>query len=126
MCDYEKIYEIASQKYDVIVADIVSNVFSFSPNIVFFVVGSFPNIFTSLIFESLLFISEFLPAFVPKINSKDYLKNGKVSFLPTVNSDKSQIDGLVVNLYAKSSIPNGKGGFKTYAELTDSEIEQEM
>ena len=74
----------------------------------------------------LLFISEFLPAFVPKINSKDYLKNGKVSFLPTVNSDKPQIDGLIVNLYAKSSIPNGKGGFKTYAELSDAEIEQEM
>ena len=74
----------------------------------------------------LSFVSDFLPAFVPKVDSKDYIKHGKVSFLPTVNSDKSQIDGLVVNLYAKSSIPNGKGGFKTYAELTDSEIEQEM
>jgi hypothetical protein len=46
--------------------------------------------------------------------------------LPTVNSDKTQIDGLLVNLNAKSHIPNGNGGFKTYLELTDSEIEEEM
>ena len=74
----------------------------------------------------LCFINDFVGGLIPNPDSQSYLKNGHVSFLPTVNSDKSQIDGLLVNLYAKSHIPDGKGGFKRYVELTDAEIEQEM
>lgn len=73
----------------------------------------------------LAFIKDFLSGFVPS-SSNEYLKSGRVSFLPTVNSDKPQIDGLIVNLFASTHIPNGRGGFKTYLELSDSEIEQEM
>lgn len=69
----------------------------------------------------LSFINDFVSAFVPNPNSESIIKDGKVSFLPTVNSDKTQIDGLLVNLNAKSKV-NGK----TYLELTDSDIEQEM
>jgi hypothetical protein len=54
------------------------------------------------------------------------LRGGKVSFLPTVNSDKPQIDGLLVNLNAESHIKKADGTFKKYIELTDLEIEQEM
>lgn len=74
----------------------------------------------------LCFINDFVAGLIPNPDSKSYLKEGRVSFLPTVNSDKSQIDGLLVNLYAKSHISDGMGGFKRYIELTDSEIEQEM
>ena len=74
----------------------------------------------------LSFMNDFIAGFVPNPSNNTHLKNGHVSFLPTVNSDKSQIDGLLVNLNAKTRIPNGRGGFKTYMELTDSEIEQEM
>ena len=74
----------------------------------------------------LCFINDFVAGLIPNPDNKSYLKEGRVSFLPTVNSDKSQIDGLLVNLYAKSHISDGKGGFKRYIELTDSEIEQEM
>jgi hypothetical protein len=69
----------------------------------------------------LSFINDFVSAFVPNPNSESIIKDGKVSFLPTVNSDKTQIDGLLVNLNAKSKV-NGK----SYLELTDSDIEQEM
>ena len=74
----------------------------------------------------LSFINDFISGFTPNFDDTAYIKNGRVSFLPTVNSDKTQIDGLLVNLRAKSRIPDGRGGFKTYMELTDSEIEQEM
>ena len=74
----------------------------------------------------LSFINDFIAGFILDPSRNSYLKNGKVSFLPTVNSDKPQIDGLLVNLNAKSHISDGKGGFKTYMELTDAEIEQEM
>ena len=74
----------------------------------------------------LAFISDYLGSLLPNDDNNSYLKNGRVSFLPTVNSDKPQIDGLLVNLYAESHIPNGVGGYKLYVELTDSEIEQEM
>lgn len=74
----------------------------------------------------LSFINDFISGFIPNPEDTAYIKNGRVSFLPTVNSDKTQIDGLLVNLHAKSRISNGKGGFKTYMELTDSEIEKEM
>ena len=74
----------------------------------------------------LSFINDFVSGFIPNPEDIAYIKNGRVSFLPTVNSDKTQIDGLLVNLYAKSRISDGKGGFKTYMELTDSEIEKEM
>ena len=74
----------------------------------------------------LSFINDFISGFIPNPENTSYIKNGKVSFLPTVNSDKTQIDGLLVNLNAKSHIPNGNGGFKTYLELTDSEVEEEM
>ena len=74
----------------------------------------------------LAFINDFVSGFLPNPDSGNYLKDGKVSFLPTVNSDKSQIDGLLVYLHAKTRIPNGKGGYKTYIQLTDSEIEEEM
>lgn len=74
----------------------------------------------------LAFINDFVAAFAPNSNNSAYIKNGRASFLPTVNSDKSQIDGLLVNLNAKTRIPNGKGGFKTYLELSDSDIETEM
>ena len=69
----------------------------------------------------LSFINDFVSAFVPNPNSESIIKDGKVSFLPTVNSDKTQIDGLLVNLNAKSKV-NGK----SYLELMDSDIEQEM
>lgn len=72
----------------------------------------------------LSFINDFLAGYIPGGDS--YIKNGRVSFLPTVNSDKPQIDGLLVNLNARTKISNGRGGFKTYLELSDSEIEQEM
>lgn len=72
------------------------------------------------------FISDFLSAFVPDPDDNDFFKNGKVSFLPTVNSDKPQIDGLQVNLYAESGIKDNNGKYKRFIELTDSEIEQEM
>lgn len=74
----------------------------------------------------LSFINDFISGFIPNPEDTAYIKNGRVSFLPTVNSDKTQIDGLLVNLHAKSRISDGKGGFKTYMELTDSEIEKEM
>lgn len=74
----------------------------------------------------LSFINDFIAGFIPNQDPNSYIKDGHVSFLPTVNSDKSQIDGLLVNLHAKSSIKNGTGGFKKYLELTDREIEQEM
>ena len=72
---------------------------------------------------ALSFINDFIASFVPDPDSNSYIKNGRASFLPTVNSDKTQIDGLLVNLNAKTKISNGN---KTYLELTDSEIEQEM
>lgn len=75
---------------------------------------------------ALSFINDFIASFVPDPDSNSYIKNGRASFLPTVNSDKTQIDGLLVNLSAKTRIPNGRGGYKTYLELTDAEIEQEM
>jgi hypothetical protein len=71
----------------------------------------------------LSFINDFLAGFVPKTNDLNYLKQGRISFLPTVNSDKPQIDGLLVNLYAKSHIQNPNGTFKSYIELSDFEIE---
>ena len=74
----------------------------------------------------LAFISDYLGSLLPGTSENSYLRKGRVSFLPTVNSDKSQIDGLLVNLYATSHIPNGIGGYKLYVELTDTEIEQEM
>ena len=74
----------------------------------------------------LSFINDFVSAFIPNPDENAYIKNGKVSFLPTVNSDKTQIDGLLVNLNAISRIPKEGGGFKTYIELTDAEIEKEM
>ena len=74
----------------------------------------------------LAFINDFLSGFIPNPNDLNYLRNGKVSFLPTVNSDKPQIDGLLVNLYAESHIKKEDGTFKRFVELTDSEIEQEM
>ena len=73
----------------------------------------------------LSFINDFVASFVPNPDEA-YVKSGRASFIPTVNSDKTQIDGLLVNLNARTTIPNGRGGFKTYMELTDSEIEQEM
>ena len=75
---------------------------------------------------ALSFVNDFIASFVPNPDSDSYIKNGRVSFLPTVNSDKTQIDGLLVNLNAKTRISNGRGGFKTYLELTDADIEQEM
>jgi hypothetical protein len=69
----------------------------------------------------LSFINDFIAAFVPNPSSESIIRDGKVSFLPTVNSDKTQIDGLLVNLHAKSKV-NGK----SYLELTDADIEQEM
>ena len=75
---------------------------------------------------ALSFINDFIASFVPDPDPNSYIKNGRASFLPTVNSDKSQIDGLLVNLNAKTRIHNGNGGFKTYLELTDADIEQEM
>lgn len=74
----------------------------------------------------LSFINDFISGFIPNPEDTAYIKNGRVSFLPTVNSDKTQIDGLLVNLHAKSRISDGKGGFKSYMELTDEEIEKEM
>lgn len=74
----------------------------------------------------LSFINDFIAGFVPNQDDLSFIKNGKVSFLPMVPSDKVQIDGLPVNLRAQSRIPKEGGGFKTYMELTDEEIEQEM
>ena len=74
----------------------------------------------------LAFVNDFVSGFILNPEGTTYLKNGRVSFLPTVNSDKTQIDGLLVNLYAKSKIQNPDGTYKTYIELTDAEIEQEM
>ena len=74
----------------------------------------------------LSFINDFVAGFVPNPDDLTYLKNGKVSFLPTVNSDKPQIDGLLVNLYAESPIKNENGTFKRYIELTNDEVEQVM
>lgn len=74
----------------------------------------------------LSFINDFMSAFVPNPDDLTYLKNGKVSFLPTVNSDKPQIDGLLVNLYAESPIKNADGTFKRYIELTNGEVEEVM
>jgi hypothetical protein len=71
----------------------------------------------------LSFINDFVAGFVPNPDDLTYLKNGKVSFLPTVNSDKPQIDGLLVNLYAESPIKNENGTFKRYIELTNDEVE---
>ena len=72
------------------------------------------------------FIKDFVSGFVLNPDTSDFVKNGQVSMLPTVNSDKVQIDGLLVQLKSDSRIANGKGGFKHYMELTDAEIEQEM
>ena len=74
----------------------------------------------------LAFVDDFVSGFILNPDGTTYLKNGHVSFLPTVNSDKPQIDGLLVNLYAKSKIKNPDGTYKTYIELNDIEIEQEM
>lgn len=74
----------------------------------------------------LSFINDFVAAFVPNPDPNSYIKNGHVSFLPTVNSDKSQIDGLLVNLSAKSSIKTVDGKVLSYIELSDSQIEEEM
>ena len=72
------------------------------------------------------FIKDFVSAFILNPDPSDFVKDGLSSMLPTVNSDKVQIDGLLVQLSAESSISNGRGGFKHYMELTDAEIEQEM
>ena len=74
----------------------------------------------------LSFINDFVAGFVPNPEDSAYVKNGRVSFLPTVNSDKTQIDGLLINLHAPSKIKGPDGRYKTYMELTDAEIEQEM
>lgn len=74
----------------------------------------------------LSFINDFIAGFIPNPDDNSYIKNGRVSFLPTVNSDKTQIDGLLVNLHAKSRILDEFGRPKSYIELSDSEIEAEM
>ena len=74
----------------------------------------------------LSFINDFIAGFIPNPDDNSYIKNGRVSFLPTVNSDKTQIDGLLVNLHAKSRILDEFGRPKSYIELSDSEIESEM
>ena len=75
----------------------------------------------------LSFINDFIAGFIPNPDGNAYVKNGRVSFLPTVNSDKTQIDGLLVNLHAPTRFRDPDTGRpRTYMELTDSEIEQEM
>jgi hypothetical protein len=72
-------------------------------------------------------LNDFISAFVLNPNSNTYLKNGKSAQLPTVNSDKPQIDGLLTQLYAESNTNYENSlKLKPYIELTDIELESEI
>lgn len=67
------------------------------------------------------FLCDFIAGLVPNPGNNQFIKNGKTSQLPTVNSDKPQIDCLLTVIKAKSHTYG-----KTYAELSDIELENEM
>ncbi|MCF0115889.1 MAG: hypothetical protein HUJ56_11090 [Erysipelotrichaceae bacterium] len=60
---------------------------------------------------------DFLAGYTNVNNNTKIFNNGVCGFLPTVNSDKSQIDSLVCNLKAQATRTN-----KTYQDLTADEI----
>lgn len=102
--------------------------------------------FSSIEQYTLSFLNDWVGAFVPKHNNAAAAGDGHAIFLPTVNSDKSQIDGLRVNLNAYSHYYYKNGELKVwkteeefknlekdpnaeiirYRDLTDSQLMGEM
>ena len=72
------------------------------------------------------FLTDFVSSFIPNPDKNQYIKNGISAQLPTVNSDKPQIDGLLTDLNAKIEIPKGSQQFKKVIELSNAELEQVM
>lgn len=68
----------------------------------------------------LTFVNDFISAFIPE-NSNSYFQQGLAGSIPTVNSDKSQIDELLQRLFSKATYHE-----KSYLEMDDIELEEEM
>lgn len=69
----------------------------------------------------LTFINDFISAFIPT-NDNSYFQQGLAGSIPTVNSDKVQIDNLLQRLFTKATYNQNK----SYLELNDDELESEM